>query len=233
MPPTTPRLMIALDFPAPAPARHLVEQLSGLDVIYKIGMELIYAGGLELAPRLREDGRQMFLDAKLLDIGNTVEHAAAAIARLGATFLTVHASDRKTMGAAVKGRGDSGMKLLAVTVMTNLTQQDLAEQGIEMQAEQLVLHRAKLAQESGFDGVVASGLEAQRLRAELGPDFLIVTPGIRPSGSDAGDQARVMTPAKAIAAGASHLVVGRPITQSADPRKTTQTILEDIADTMG
>ena len=172
----------------------------------------------------------MFLDFKLLDIGNTVEKAAANVARLGFDYLTVHGVDAKTLAAAIKGRGQSKLKLLAVTVLTSLDAADLEQQGIKgMSPADLVAHRAKLAQRAGFDGVIASGQEAALVREAVGRDFLIVTPGIRPAGAAEGDQARVMTPAAAIAAGASHLVIGRPITQASDPKAAAEKILSEMA----
>ncbi len=223
------RLMVALDFHEPALAKDLVARLGNTVGIYKIGLELIYGGGLGLFDTLKAAGKQVFLDAKLLDIGHTVERATRNIARLGADFLTVHAMDRKTLDAAVAGRGTSTLKLLAVTVMTHLTAEDLQQQGIEMAPEQLVLHRAHMAQQAGFDGVVASGQEAAAIRDLVGPEFLIVTPGIRPAGAAQHDQSRIVTPADAIAAGANYLVVGRPITQAPDPLAAAQAIQAEIA----
>jgi len=223
------RLIVALDVPTADKARQLIERLGDSVTFYKIGHQLMFGGdGVALAKELADAGRNVFFDAKLLDIGATVEKGTANIATLGARFLTVHATDRKTMDAAVRGRGDSGLKLLGVTVMTNLTQDDLSEQGVEMSAAELVVHRAILAQEAGFDGVIASGQEATAVREATDDGFLIVTPGIRPAGADTGDQARVLTPAKAIAAGATHLVVGRPITQADDPATAADEIVAEI-----
>jgi orotidine-5'-phosphate decarboxylase len=157
-----------------------------------------------------------------------VERATAAIAKIGAHFLTVHATDRKTLDAAVRGRGDSALKLLGVTVLTNLDRADLSQQGIEMPPLALVQERARLSQDAGFDGIVASGKEAAALRERL-RNFLIVTPGIRQRGDDAQDQARVVTPAIAVEAGADYLVIGRPITRAGDPRAAAQAIAEEIA----
>ena len=170
----------------------------------------------------------MFVDAKLLDIEATVERATAAIARMGVAFLTVHALDNKTLAAAVRGRGDSPLKLLGVTVLTNLAPADLIEQGCDHPLAELALHRAKLAKEAGFDGVIASGHEAAKIRNAAGPDFLIVTPGVRPQGAATQDQARAVTPASAIEAGADYLVVGRPITCAADPRAAAEAIVAEI-----
>lgn len=224
------RLFVALDVASVDDARRLVEQLGEAVNCYKIGLELLFGGGLEFAQGLKAAGRTVFLDFKLLDIGNTVEKAAANIARLGFDYLTVHGVDTKTLDAAVRGRGSSKLKLLAVTVLTNLDSSDLESQGIMgTHPADLVVHRAKLAKSAGFDGVIASGQEASLVRQVVGPGFLIVTPGIRLAGGVAGDQARIMTPAAAVAAGATHLVVGRPITRAADPRSAARQIIADMA----
>lgn len=223
------RLFVALDVPDVDRARLLVETLGDHAACYKIGLELLFGGGLQFAMRLKAAGRTVFLDMKLLDIANTVEKAAANIAGLGLDYLTVHATDRKTLDAAVKGRGGSKLKLLGVTVLTSLDAADLREQGVSaMSPADLVVHRARLAEAAGFDGVIASGQEAALVRAAVAPSFLIVTPGIRLPGGEAGDQARVVTPEAAIASGATHLVVGRPITEAADPRAAAQEILRRI-----
>ncbi|MGA7546503.1 MAG: orotidine-5'-phosphate decarboxylase [Methyloceanibacter sp.] len=223
------RLIVALDVPSVDEARALVDTLGDSVGIYKIGLELLFSGGFQLARDLIAQGARVFIDAKLLDIEATVERATAAIARTGAHFLTVHAMDRKTLEAAVRGRGTSGMKLLGVTVLTNLGSADLVQQGIDQTAPELVLRRATLAQDAGFDGVIASAQEAAAIRKKAGAGFLIVTPGIRPRGLEANDQARTMTPAEAIAAGADYLVIGRPITRAADPRAAAQAIAGEIA----
>lgn len=224
------RLFVALDVADVNRARQLVETLGDSVAAYKVGLELLFGGGLEFAQGLKAAGRSVFLDMKLLDIANTVEKAAANIAALGLDYLTVHAMDRKTLDAAVKGRGSSKLKLLGVTVLTSLAEADLREQGIAgASPADLVVHRAKLAREAGFDGVIASGQEAALVRAAIPGDFLIVTPGIRLPGGDAGDQARVMSPEAAIGAGATHLVVGRPITASTEPRAVAEEIVRRIA----
>lgn len=222
------KLIIALDYSAAEEARKAVAGLQGVAGVFKIGLELIYADGLPLVRMLAAWGHRIFLDAKLLDIPNTVERATANAAELGASFLTIHCTDRKTLGAAVLGRGSSAMKLLGVTVLTSLDAADLADQGIAMPPAELVLRRAIMAQEAGLDGVVASAQEASAIRAELGGEFLIVTPGIRPAGAEAGDQARTVAPRDAIAAGADYLVVGRPITAAADPRQAADRIIAEI-----
>ncbi len=223
------RLFVALDVPEVAVAEQLVARLDGTGVAYKIGLELLFGNGIALAQKLARSGKSVFLDMKLLDIPNTVEKAAANIAELGLGFLTVHGVDRKTLDAAVRGRGNSHMKLLAVTVLTSLDSLDLVEQGINgTTPSKLVVRRALMAKAAGFDGVIASGLEAAEIRAATGPDFLIVTPGIRLKAGADKDQARVVTPSEAIRSGASHLVVGRPITGAADPAAVVRAITADI-----
>lgn len=223
------RLIVALDVPSVAEAKALIAKLGDSVGVYKIGLELLFSGGFELAHELARAGRSVFIDAKLLDIEATVERATAAIARTGASFLTVHALDCKTLDAAVRGRADSKLKLLGVTVLTNLDRDDLKEQGVDRDPQELVIYRAMLAQEAGFNGVVASGQEAAALRQALGPDVLIVTPGIRPEGSKADDQTRTVTAGEAIDAGADYLVVGRPITRAAEPRVAAEAIVGEIA----
>jgi orotidine-5'-phosphate decarboxylase len=224
------QLFVALDVPDVATARDLVTTLGDNVSCYKIGLELLFGGGLEFGRQLKSDNKTVFLDMKLLDIGATVEKATANIARLGFDYLTVHGSDTKTMAAAVRGRGQSALKLLAVTVLTSLDTADLAEQGIAgLSPRDLVVRRAQLAKAAGFDGVIASGQEAKAVRAAVGPQFMIVTPGIRPTGSTANDQVRVVTPAMAIGDGASHLVVGRPITAALDPASAARAIINEIA----
>ncbi len=223
------RLIVALDVPSIEEAKSLIDALGDSVGVYKIGLELLFSGGFALVEELARQGRAVFVDAKLSDIEATVERTTAAIARMGAMFLTVHALDNKTLAAAVRGRGDSALKLLGVTVLTNLAAADLIEQGIDHPLAELVLHRAALAKKAGFDGVIASGQEAAQIRGATGPDFLIVTPGVRPRGSEAQDQARAVTPKDAIAAGADYLVVGRPITRAPNPREAAETILRDIS----
>jgi orotidine-5'-phosphate decarboxylase len=222
------RLIVALDVPSVDAARRLIDQLGDSVGVYKIGLELLFSGGFALASELAARGARVFVDAKLLDIETTVERATAAVASTGAEFLTVHAQDRKTLDAALRGRGGASLKLLGVTVLTNLTPTDLVQQGTDIPPAELVLHRAMLAKEAGLDGVVASGQEAAAIRQAAGPGLIIVTPGIRPKGSAAGDQARITTPASAIAAGANYLVVGRPITAAGDPREAALAIVAEI-----
>ncbi|MEP3477344.1 MAG: orotidine-5'-phosphate decarboxylase [Hyphomicrobiales bacterium] len=223
------RLIVALDFPTIEEARECVKEIGPACRFYKIGLELLFAGGQDLVQELLHKGHQVFVDAKLLDIGATVQKSTANIALMGADFLTLHVSDSKTLKAAIKGRGDSSLKLLGVTVLTNLEQADLIEQGIEGRSpKDLVLHRAKLAFDAGLDGVIASAQEAAAIRELVGPDFLIVTPGIRPSGAEVGDQARVTTPKDAISFGADYIVVGRPITKAEVPQEAAQAIQEEM-----
>jgi orotidine-5'-phosphate decarboxylase len=222
-------LIVALDVPSYDEAAAIVGELGDAVNFYKIGLELLFNGGLRLARELRDDGKLVFLDMKFLDIGNTVEKAVRNVAKLGVNFLTIHAVDRKTLQAAQEGKGSSALKLLGVTVLTNLTGEDLAEQGVSESPHDLALRRARMAYGVGIDGVVASGLEAQAIRQATDEKFTIVTPGIRPSGSTTDDQARAMTPREAILAGANHLVVGRPILTAPDRRKAALDIQNEIS----
>lgn len=226
------RLIVALDMPTVEEARRLVGRLGETVSFYKVGLELLFAGGLDLARDLRHQGKRVFLDMKLLDIGNTVERAVANAAELDITFLTVHGHDLKTLRAAVSGRGSAKVKLLAVTVLTNLSADDLKQQGASLSPSELVLRRAEMAYAAGFDGVIASGQEAARIRAATGPNFLIVTPGIRLPGGTTDDQERVMTPDHAIVAGADHIVVGRPITQADDPKLAAETFVHHVREAL-
>lgn len=226
------RLIVALDLPNVAEARALVAKAGPAVTFYKIGLELAMSGGLDLARELAGQGKQVFLDMKLLDIGNTVERATRNAAAAGATFLTVHGHDSKTLRAAAAGKTGTRLKILAVTVLTNLDAADLAEQGHGGTVEDLVARRARLAHEAGCDGVVASGLEAAQVRDLVGPGIAIVTPGIRLASDAAGDQARVATPQMAITAGADYVVVGRPITAAADPRQAAEGFVQAIEEAL-
>ena len=224
------RLFVALDLPEVAAAEAVVGRLGDDVSAYKIGLELLFGGGIALAQKLKRDGKQIFLDMKLLDIPNTVEKATANIGSLGLDFLTVHGTDRKTLDAAVMGRGSSRLKLLAVTVLTSLDALDLVEQGINgTTPSKLVVRRALMAKAAGFDGVIASGKEATEVRAAVGDKYLIVTPGIRLQAGADKDQARVVTPTSAIRDGATHLVVGRPITEATDPAAVARQVVAEIA----
>ena len=221
------RLIVALDLPGVAEAEALIDRIGDAATFYKIGYQLGYAGGLALAERLAARGLKIFLDLKLHDIGNTVEAGVRAASGLGATFLTVHAYPQ-TMRAAVRGRG-AGLKILAVTVLTSYDDADAAEAGYGLPVAELVAQRAAQAAAIGIDGLVCSSAEAASVRTIVGPDRLIVTPGIRPAGAEAGDQKRVMTPGEARQAGIDHVVVGRPITGAADPRAVAQAIVAEMA----
>ena len=224
------RLIVALDVPTVDEASRLVQELGPEITFYKVGLELVMAGGLDFVHALTKMGKQVFLDMKLLDIANTIERSVANAAELGVSFLTIHGLDQKTLHAAVAGRGNSPLQLLAVTVLTSLNAEDVKQQGCEIGPVELVKHRAVLAYEAGFDGVIASGQEAANIRQLTASDFLIVTPGIRLPGSAMDDQERVMTPDHAISAGADHLVVGRPICQADDPLIAARAFLKHIAE---
>jgi orotidine-5'-phosphate decarboxylase len=223
------RLIIALDVPSVDRARALVERIGDAGAFYKIGYQLAYAGGLPFAEELIGAGKKVFLDLKLHDIANTVEEGVRSVARIGASLLTVHAYPQ-TMAAAMRGKAGSGLKVLGVTVLTSYDDADLADAGYAFGTADLVATRAEQAHGAGIDGIVCAASEASAVRSLIGPDRLIVTPGIRPAGADAGDQKRVVTPRAAIAAGADHLVVGRPISGADDPRAAAQAIVRDIAE---
>ena len=223
-----PRLIVPLDVPTADDARRLVAGLGDAVSFYKVGLELFASDAMALARELKAGGKQVFLDWKLHDIGATVERASAVLARSGCDFLTVHA-EPQVMRAAVKGRGGSDLKILAVTVLTSLDDGDLAEMGFSEPAAALVERRIRQALVAGCDGVIASPQEAQMARALGGPDFLVVTPGVRPEGSARNDQARAATPAEALRAGASHIVCGRPITAAADPRDAALRVAAEMA----
>ncbi len=223
------KLIIGLDVPSLEEARSIVERIGDSGTFYKIGYQLGYAGGLEFARELIGQGKKIFLDLKLHDIGNTVEEGVRSIARMGVTFLTVHAYPQ-TMKAAVAGKAGSNLKILAVTVLTSYDDNDLVEAGYApVSAAELVARRAGQARDLGIDGIVCAATEAQRVRGIVGPDRLIVTPGIRPAGAEAGDQKRIVTPAEGIRLGADHLVVARPIIKAADPRAAAEAIVQEIA----
>jgi len=225
--PARDRLIVALDIPTVDAAEALVTQLGDSVTFYKIGYQLGYAGGLSLVRRLADAGKKVFLDLKLHDIGNTVARGVESVAGLGATFLTVHAYPQ-TMQAAVEARGKSGLKILAVTVLTSYDDQDLQAAGYGVGVADLVRRRAEQAKAIGVDGLVCSAEEVANLRAVVHAGMDLVTPGIRPAGSAAGDQKRIMTPAQAIASGANYLVVGRPVIAAADPHAAADAIVEDI-----
>jgi orotidine-5'-phosphate decarboxylase len=222
------RLIVALDLPDIAAAQAMVARLGDSVSFYKIGYQLAYAGGLSLVRPFTEAGKKVFVDLKLHDIGNTVARGVESIATLGATFLTVHAYPQ-TMKAAVEARAGSGLKILAVTVLTSYDDADLAAAGYRLGVSDLVEARARQAQELGIDGLVCSPEEAASLRKIVGDQMKLVTPGIRPAGAATGDQKRIMTPGRAIAAGADYLVVGRPVMEAADPKAAADAIVAEIA----
>ena len=221
------RLIVALDLPSVQAAESMVTKLGASVSFYKIGYQLAYAGGLAFAADLIKAGKQVFLDLKLHDIGNTVAKGVASVAQLGATFLTVHAYPQ-TMKAAVAAKGNSGLRILAVTVLTSYDDADLFEAGYKLDVGALVAQRATQARAAGVDGLVCSAEEAANLRKIVGPKMALVTPGIRSAGAKADDQKRIMTPAKAIAAGADYLVVGRPVVEAADPKAVAEAIIAEI-----
>jgi len=221
------RLIVGLDIPTVREAEAMVATLGDAVSFYKIGYQLAFAGGLELARDLVRDGAQVFLDMKLLDIDNTVAKGVENIIKMGVSMLTLHAYP-KAMRAAVEAARGSDLCLLAVTVLTSMDETDLTDAGYEYDPHTLVLRRAEQALSAGMGGIVCSAEESSAVRRIVGPDMAVVTPGIRPKGSDAGDQKRVMTPADAIRAGSSHLVVGRPIVKAADPKAAAQAILAEM-----
>ena len=221
------RLIVALDLPDVASAQTMIATLGGSVSFYKIGYQLAYAGGLPLVGELVNAGKKVFVDLKLHDIGNTVASGVASLSRLGATFVTVHAYPQ-TMQAAVEARS-GGTKILAVTVLTSYDDDNLAAAGFKFGVADLVTHRARQARDIGIDGLVCSPLEATQLRQIVGPGMCLVTPGVRPAGSATDDQKRIMTPARAIAAGSDYLVVGRPVIGTADPKAAADAIVAEIA----
>ena len=222
------RLIVALDLPSVKAAENMVAKLGETVGFYKIGYQLAFAGGLPFAAGLIAAGKQVFLDFKLHDIGNTVHKGVESVAQLGATFLTVHAYPQ-TMKAAVEGKTGSTMRILAVTVLTSYDDADLAAAGYDLSVGELAAARAAQARDTGVDGLICSAEEAANLRGIVGPGMVLVTPGIRPTGSATGDQKRVMTPAKAIDAGADYLVVGRPIVEAGNPKAAADAIVAEIA----
>ncbi|MFT4934230.1 MAG: orotidine-5'-phosphate decarboxylase [Pseudoalteromonas distincta] len=223
-----PRLIVPLDLPTVDQAREMVAAIGEAASFYKIGLELFASDGMTLARELKAQGKQIFLDWKLHDIGTTVQRSAAVLAESGCDFLTVH-GEPQVMAAAVRGRGRSSLKVLAVTVLTSLSDEDLLEMGFTETARSLVERRIHHAVAAGCDGVIASPHEAQLARAIGGPDFLVVTPGVRPDWAAKNDQARAATPAQALQAGASHIVCGRPITGANDPQAAAQRIVAEMA----
>ncbi len=225
------RLIVGLDVPTVQDAEAIVTALGDDILFYKIGYQLAFAGGLEFARDLAADGKKIFLDMKLLDIDNTVASGVENIAKMGMTMLTLHAYP-KAMRAAVRAAQGSGLCLLGVTVLTSMDTDDMIEAGYDSDPHTLVLNRAAQAREAGMGGIVCSAEESAAVRAVIGPDMALVTPGIRPAGADHGDQKRVMTPADALRAGSSHLVVARPIVKAPDPKAAAQAILDEMLTTL-
>jgi orotidine-5'-phosphate decarboxylase len=225
------RLIVALDLPDVRTAQALIESLGDAVMFYKIGYQLAYAGGLPLIGELAKAGKKVFADLKLHDIGNTVTRGVESVAKLGATFLTVHAYPQ-TMKAAIEGRAGSALKILGVTVLTSYDDDDLHAAGYRLTVPELVQARASQAHALGVDGLVCSAEEVADVRELVGMQMVLVTPGIRPAGSAAGDQKRVMTPEEAIAAGADYLVVGRPITAAKDPKNAAESIVASIEEAL-
>jgi orotidine-5'-phosphate decarboxylase len=223
-----PRLIVPLDLPSADEARAMVDALGDAVSFYKVGLELFASDGMALARELKVRGKQVFLDWKLHDIGTTVQRAAAVLAQSGCDFLTVH-GEPQVMASAVRGRGGSGLKILAVTVLTSLNDQDLLEMGYAEPARALVERRIHQAIAAGCDGVIASPHEAELARRLGGKDFLVVTPGVRPDWSAKNDQARAATPLEALKAGASHIVCGRPITAANDPEAAALRVAAEMA----
>lgn len=221
------RLILALDVPSAEEADRLMRRVEGTVRFVKIGLELYTAAGPDIVKRALDRGNRVFLDLKFLDIDETVRRATARVAELGVEFLTVHAN-RKALNAAVEGREEHPLKLLAVTVLTNFDSADLRDMGIQWSVADLVVARAKLAAELGCDGVVASGEEPAIIRRDIGPKLLIVTPGIRPAGKGLDDHARPTTPTQSIKAGSDYLVVGRPIRDAEEPKEAAQAVLAEM-----
>ncbi len=219
---------MALDVESKSAAVELVAALGDNVTFYKVGMELYASAGMEFVKELMAGGKKVFLDMKFYDIGETVKRAVAQVAKTGVSFLTVHGSNA-VMRAAVEGRGDSSLKLLAITVLTSFDETDLNDLGYKVPVRDLVTLRVHNAMDCGMDGVVASPLEARKIRAQAGPDALIVTPGVRSRGIAAGDQKRVATPAEALGDGADYLVIGRQVTRADDPRLAVSEIRAELS----
>ena len=226
--PAKDRLIVPLDVPTVMDAEVMVDILGDTVSFYKIGHQLAFAGGLNFVRELRDMGKHIFLDMKLLDIDNTIAKGVENIIKMGVQMTTLHAYPN-AMKAAVEVAKGSDLCLLGVTVMTSLDDEDLVNAGYVHKAQDLVLKRAKQASQLGMGGVVASAQESESIRKVISPEMLIVTPGIRPAGADVGDQKRVMTPSDAISAGSTHLVVGRPITGADDPKQAAQNVIDEIA----
>jgi orotidine-5'-phosphate decarboxylase len=226
------RLIVGLDLPSVEAAEAMVARLGDSVTFYKIGYQLAYAGGLPLVPQLVRAGKKVFVDLKLHDIGNTVARGVESVAKLGATFLTVHAYPQ-TMKAAVEGRAGSDLRILAVTVLTSYDDDDLHAAGYRLGVSDMVAARAQQAQILGIDGIVCSPEESANLRKIVGLQMKLVTPGVRPASSAVGDQKRIMTPGRAIAAGSDYLVAARPVIDAPDPKAAADAIVAEIAQALG
>ena len=222
------RLIVALDLDSVAEAEAMVARLGDAAAFFKIGYQLGLVGGFDFARALADAGKQTFVDVKLHDVATTVAQGIKNVARLGASFVTVHPYPQ-TMHAAVAARPDAKLRILAVTVLTSYDNADLAAAGYDFTVPELVAERAAQARDIGVDGVVCSAAEASALRPILGRAMVLVTPGIRPVGAEPGDQKRIVTPSAAIAAGADYLVVGRPVIAAPDPRAAAEAIVAEIA----
>jgi orotidine-5'-phosphate decarboxylase len=221
-------MIVALDFESAEEARSLVRALGVTARFYKVGLELYASAGMDFVRELKQQGHRVFLDLKLYDIGETVRRAVAQVAQAGADFLTIHAM-RPIMAAAVSGKADSDLKLLGVTVLTSFDEADVKAMGYALNVADLVALRVRHSVEAGMDGIVCSPLEVAAVRKIAGPDAILITPGVRSAGANAGDQKRVATPAQAIANGANYLVIGRQITRAHEPREELLKILSEIA----
>lgn len=222
------RIIVALDVDSAEEARSLVARLGSQVGFYKVGMELYAAAGMDFVRELLDQGKRVFLDMKYYDIGETVKRAVRVAARSGVHFLTVHGSTQ-VMRAAIEGRGDASLKLLAVTVLTSFDQQDLADMGYECAISDLVSLRVRKAMEAGMDGLVCSPLDAAMVRAQAGPRAILVTPGVRSGGAARGDQKRVATPFEAVRDGADYVVMGRQITRASEPAEEAARVAQEIA----
>jgi orotidine-5'-phosphate decarboxylase len=221
-------IIVALDVETAAEARAIVSSLGDSASFYKVGLELYASAGMDFVGELKSQGHRVFLDLKLYDIPETVRRAVVQIARTGVDFLTIHGM-RQVMRAAVAGRADSDLKLLAVTVLTSVDDADLACDGYSKTTQELVAWRAENAKEDGVDGLICSPLDVRAVRAVAGPEMILVTPGVRSAGASAADQKRIATPAEAVANGADYLVIGRQITRAADPRAEMSRIVSELA----
>jgi orotidine-5'-phosphate decarboxylase len=222
-----PRVIVALDVSSADEALKLVEQLDGAISFYKVGLELFAAAGLGIVAELRASGLRVFCDLKLHDIGETVKRATNVVAASGADYLTVHAFS-PVVRAAAAGREETGLRIIAVTVLTSLDAADLREDGHLQEVKELVELRVRNAIAAGADGLVCSPLEVARVREIAGPHCILITPGVRSAGAESGDQKRVATPRQALESGSSHVVIGREITRAANPRETALRILDTL-----